>query len=294
MKIQLLYFKGCPHVDAARAALREAVAADNGDAPSGAIDVEEIDVDDPAAPAWARSWGSPTILIDGEDVAGGTPSAASSCRLYASDAPDAAAIRARIAAVRGRASKTRVAWPMIGAITAAIAASACCVIPAALALVGVSGVGFAARLAPYRAVFLVATVLALGIGFWLAYRRTQDACGCAAPRPLSRRAARVGLWISTVLVVAVAAYPMLAGANATAGSADAPAKETLRLAITGMDCKECTSTIANAIKRVPGVVSATVDYASGSAIVRHDGRAGIADVAIEAVEIAGYRAEVRP
>ena len=92
MKIQLLYFEGCPNVDAARNALREALAAEKLD-----VVVEEIDVEAPSAPTWARGWGSPTILVDGVDVAGATPSGASSCcRLYADGAPDVAAIRARL------------------------------------------------------------------------------------------------------------------------------------------------------------------------------------------------------
>ena len=94
MKIQLLYFEGCPNVDAARAALRAALAVEKL-----ALAVEEIDVEAPSAPTWARGWGSPTILIDGVDVAGAQPSdAASCCRLYADGAPDVAAIRARLAA----------------------------------------------------------------------------------------------------------------------------------------------------------------------------------------------------
>ena len=55
-------------------------------------------------------------------------------------------------------SSRRVALPMIGAVTAAIAASACCLVPAALAVLGMSGAGFAARFAPYRTYFLIATV----------------------------------------------------------------------------------------------------------------------------------------
>jgi mercuric ion transport protein len=92
MRIQLLYFEGCPNVDAAREALHDALAAEKLDAA-----VEEIDVESPSAPSWARGWGSPTILVDGVDVAGAKPSDASRCcRLYAGGAPDVAAIRARI------------------------------------------------------------------------------------------------------------------------------------------------------------------------------------------------------
>ena len=97
MKIQLLHFEGCPNVDAARAALRQALAAEKLDAT-----VEEIDVEGADAPEWAHGWGSPTILIDGHDVMGQTRSSeASCCRLYADGAPSIDAIRARIAISRG-------------------------------------------------------------------------------------------------------------------------------------------------------------------------------------------------
>lgn len=292
MRVQLLKFDGCPNVDAARAALHEALEAEAVDAR-----IDEIDVQAPDAPAWARGWGSPTILIDGEDVAGQKASDASACRLYAGGAPSVEAIRARIAAARTPAPAPasdgrRIALPMIGAVTAAIAASACCVVPAALALLGVSGAGFGASFAPYRIHFLVATALALAVGFWFAYRKQKDACGCAAPR--SRKAARIGLWITTVLTVGLAAYPLLGGGMATSGASDAQAKATLRLKVIGMDCAECTSGIAKRIKKVPGVVSATVDFESGNATVRHDGREGMANEAIKAVEDAGFRAEEMP
>src|SRR5882724_2628024 len=146
-------------------------------------------------------------------------------------------------------------------------------VAAALAVVGASGAGFAARFAPYRTYFLLATAVALATGFWFAYRPQADACGCAVPR--GRRVARVALWLTTVLTVAFAAYPLLGTGNATAGSEQTAAKTELHLKVTGMDCKECTGTIANRIKKIPGVVSATVDFESGKAIVRYDGREGM-------------------
>lgn len=286
MKIQLLYFSGCPNVAATRAALRDALAAEKLDLP-----IEEVDVEEAGAPEWARGWGSPTILIDGKEIYDQQPSGAQACRLYVGGTPSVEVIRSRIARARPSGSK-RVALPMIGAVTAAIAASACCLVPAALAVVGLSGAGFASRFAPYRTYLLVASAIALAVGFWVAYRREADACGCEVPR--RRRAARVGLWITTLLTATLAAYPLLGGGNATAGSIAAEAQATLKLKVIGMDCKECTSTIANSIKKVPGVVSATVDFESGNAIVRYDGRDGMTGAAIKAVEDAGYRAELRP
>jgi len=90
-KVQLLFFPGCPNVDATRAALREALAAENL-----ALPIEDIDMEDPLAPEWARGWGSPTILIDGEDLDNQAASGAPACRVYPNGAPSVEVIRARI------------------------------------------------------------------------------------------------------------------------------------------------------------------------------------------------------
>src|SRR5688500_4780754 len=95
MKIQLLYFEGCPNLEPARDALRDALAAERLD-----LQVEEIDVEAPGAPEWARGWGSPTILIDGTDLTGATRSTGASCRLYKGGTPAVEEIRARIVAAR--------------------------------------------------------------------------------------------------------------------------------------------------------------------------------------------------
>jgi mercuric ion transport protein len=289
MKIQLLYFEGCPHLEPARVALRDAMVAEQVDQA-----VEEIDVESPTAPEALRGWGSPTILIDGKDVTGAARTTGSSCRLYADGAPAVDEIRARLAAARRApvGSSGRASLSMLGAVTAAVAASACCLVPAVLAVVGLSGAGFGAALAPYRVYFLAATGVALGIGFWLAYRRQKDACGCSGPR--GRRATRVALWITAALSVALAAYPLLGDGKASAGSAEAPAKATLHLKVSGMDCADCTTTIAKGLEKVPGVVSATVDFDTGLAVIRYDGREGMLDAAIAAVRSAGYSAKEAP
>jgi mercuric ion transport protein len=289
MKIQLLYFEGCPNLEPARAALRDALVAEQIDQA-----VEEIDVESPTAPESLRGWGSPTILIDGKDVTGAARTTGSSCRLYANGAPTVDEIRARLAAA-GRApagSSGRATLSMLGAITAAIAASACCLVPAVLAIVGLSGTGFGAALAPYRLYFLTATGIALGVGFWLAYRCQNDACGCSVPR--ARRTTRLALWFTAALAVALATYPLLGDGKASAGSTEAPAKATLRLKVSGMDCADCTTTIAKGLEKVPGVVSATVDFDTGLAVVRYDGRDGMLDAAVAAVRSAGYSAQAAP
>lgn len=77
MKLQLLYFEGCPNVDAARAALRGVLAKHHLTVP-----IEEVCTSEPNAPDRLRVWGSPTILVDGVDVGGEAAPGGASCRRY--------------------------------------------------------------------------------------------------------------------------------------------------------------------------------------------------------------------
>jgi hypothetical protein len=96
--VQLLFFPGCPLVDLARCQLARALST-----LASPPEVTELDVTSDSTPPHLRSWGSPTILVDGVDVAGGVPSG-NSCRLYPgspdSGAPPLPLIEAALA--RGR------------------------------------------------------------------------------------------------------------------------------------------------------------------------------------------------
>ena len=79
----------------------------------------------------------------------------------------------------------------LGAALTATAASMCCLGPAVVSLLGVSGAVAAAGIAPYRPYLLAVSLGMLAWGFWLAYRPvTSEGASC------SRRAGR---WVRTVL-----------------------------------------------------------------------------------------------
>ncbi len=91
-KIQFLSFPGCPNADEVKSSLDEALQQCS--LPS---DYEEINTMDDATPAELRGWGSPTILVDGADIAGGVASGDTSCRIYeGGSVPDAKLIAAAI------------------------------------------------------------------------------------------------------------------------------------------------------------------------------------------------------
>ena len=87
-----------------------------------------------------------------------------------------------------------------------IGASACCIIPFALFMLGVSGawIGNLTAFAPYKPWFVGGTLALLSSGFYLVYRRPKAAdCadGSYCAKPASHRIAKTGLWTATVLVL---------------------------------------------------------------------------------------------
>lgn len=177
----------------------------------------------------------------------------------------------------------------IGTVVSVIVASSCCWLPLLLLAVGVSGAGIAARLEAYRPVFIVVTFGLLGAAFYFTYRprKTSAAgehacCGpqptgatdaCCAPggkRPLSTMAMnKIMLWVVTLLAVGFLLFPNYVGLLLGAGERPTMTANTNRavLKIEGMTCEGCAAVAAKAIRSVPGVLAAEVDYPTGQAIV---------------------------
>jgi hypothetical protein len=77
IQVELIYDYDCPAAPQARENLREAMLR-AGLAPRW-VDWERSS---PEAPERVRAYGSPTILIDGRDVAGNEAAGAACCRIY--------------------------------------------------------------------------------------------------------------------------------------------------------------------------------------------------------------------
>ena len=76
--IELVIDRDCPNVVGARAELRRALT--DLELP---LEWQEWDREDPEAPAHARNYGSPTVLVYGHDVSGdNTEGDANCCRVY--------------------------------------------------------------------------------------------------------------------------------------------------------------------------------------------------------------------
>lgn len=168
--IEFIYEQGCPNVADARAQLR--LALEQTGLPAH---WQEWEHGDPHSPAHARRYGSPSILVDGEDVAGEPASDAPSCRIYANTAgrhrgvPEASLIRtALVKHMKNTSAPTRRLQlvAMLPAVGAALLPKLTCPVcwPAYAAVLGALGVGFidyTPYLLPLTLVFLGATLAML-------------------------------------------------------------------------------------------------------------------------------------
>ena len=115
-----------------------------------------------------------------------------------------------------RAESRRMGLVAAGGVLGALAAASCCIFPLVLFALGIGGawIGNLTALAPYQPIFIAATLIFLGTGYYLVYRRRGAACadGKCRARLLPRRGVKLALWAATALVASAIAFPYMARA----------------------------------------------------------------------------------
>lgn len=109
----------------------------------------------------------------------------------------------------------RSGWAATSAgVLGALAMTSCCILPLVLVSLGVTGVfiGQLTALYAYKWVTLSLATLALGYGFWKAYRPVPaNSCGTGAcARPVDRGVMRALLWSALSVVLLALAFPYVA------------------------------------------------------------------------------------
>jgi len=318
MKVEVLFFEGCPNHAPAVQLAKEVVSELGVDAK-----VEEVEVKTPEEAVERRFLGSPSVLVNGVDVESGARGRTDfgfACRTYnGRGVPSRESI---VAALQGSESGTSgdtgccsspasgsttgetkpesrgLQLAAVGSVVSAVAASACCWLPFVLIAFGASAVGVSSWFERSRPLLLGVAGLLLAGGFYLAYFR-REACApgssCAVPNVRLRRLNRAMLWVATVLVLAFAFFPSYAGLllaenSATASKESVAGLTTLTLGIEGMSCEACSVHIEKRLAGVPGVRSASVSYAEKQAKVSIDPASPPSQEALtKAVEKAGYK-----
>ena len=173
MNVELIYDADCPNVAAARSVLIKAFTRTGVSARW-----REWERSAPDSPDYARQYGSPTLLVDGQDVAGAAPVAGvGACRVYAGGEgklsrtpPLDAVCSALLRASHGKPARTR--WQ---AVVASLPAVGTALLPkltcplcfpayaAVLSALGLEFMDYTPYLLPLTAAFLAVAVVVLAL-----------------------------------------------------------------------------------------------------------------------------------
>ena len=99
---------------------------------------------------------------------------------------------------------------LITSVIAGITASACCIGPLVLLMLGISGswIGNLTALEPYRPIFISITLLFLGLAFRKLYLVPQScAIDASCAKPANLRKQRIIFWVVSIVVLLMIAFP---------------------------------------------------------------------------------------
>lgn len=238
MKIEVLYFEGCPNHAPTVERVRQTLQSEHETA-----DVREVEVRTQEEAESLGFLGSPSVRINGLDIEPEVRSLKNyglSCRTYLngptrSGMPSSELIRFALNEQRSShdsccQTNPAVSAPLTLSVSgapgtgssrtalfaggiAAVLASACCLGPLLLVTLGVSGawIGNLTRLEPYRPIFIVIAVVALFFA-WRSIYRPAQACkpGEVCALPQTRRLYKVLFWASAGLTLLALVYPYFA------------------------------------------------------------------------------------
>jgi len=206
-EITLVYDDDCPNVNEARAALSEAIARAHLEP-----GFTELKRGAPGAPDSRTGFGSPTILVNGEDVAGEPGADAACCRIYQTydgfrGVPSVETITAAIerASLPKSVSRARITKATAsGALGLAFVSALgwLCCLPIAAGASGVALAGIAAVVGPWWPMLAGASLMLLAVTVFQAVRGrgglNRDQC------EVGNRGRRQWLFLSVVGLFTVA------------------------------------------------------------------------------------------
>ena len=186
-----------------------------------------------------------------------------------------------------------------GSALSALLASACCWLPLLLISFGISAGGLSRFFLEYRPLFLLGSVVLLGVGFYLLYFR-QSKCdpssSCSKRDIRLLRFNRSLLCVAAIGVALFAFFPnyvglILPSQSVLESDSISSAQRLVTLRIEKMTCEGCATVVQNALAKVPGVDQCSVSYEDSEAVcVVNSDESPSLELLAQAVAAAGYRA----
>lgn len=182
----------------------------------------------------------------------------------------------------------------ITGLTAAIAASLCCIAPVIAFSGGV--VSAFSWIAPFRPYLVGVTVLAFAFAWYQKLKPRKQAC-CNGETGSKKSFWQSTLFLSIITVIAalLTAFPYYAGLfypkpaaaiTTIAGKAD---MQQAVFRIEGMTCESCASHINSEIKKVKGVIQFQTSYEKTISIVKFNNTETTIDDIAAAINSTGYK-----
>lgn len=189
-------------------------------------------------------------------------------------------------------------WGLVGAVTAAVGVSVCCLGPLLLLALGVGGawIGNLTAMERYRSYWMAATLVFLGLAFFRVYRKPKEVA-CAPGSACSTHAGRrnkIVLWIVTALVLGLFALPYLISCAYAGGPEEIAVTRQVTLSVRNMTCSTCAVTVKKSLTRVEGVKDAKVTLRPPQAVVSYDPTKVRMERLVEATTKAGFPSTIDP
>ena len=199
-------------------------------------------------------------------------------------------------------NKPKPQWGLIAAITAAVAASVCCIGPLLLVGLGISGAWISNLTAfePYRPIFIALTFMFLGFAFYKVYRKPKtENCkpGSTCANPKKDKINKAVLWSITLLIVGMLVFPYLvpyifANSN-NSNTTQYVQTNRITLDVQGMTCDACPVTVTKSLKKLDGVQEANATFDPPEATVVYDPNKVSIKQLVEATTNAGYPSSIK-
>lgn len=175
-------------------------------------------------------------------------------------------------------------------ILSALTASACCVGPLLLILLGLGGLGLGAVIGKYHWYFILGAGVLLGFG-WRGYFKEKTRCHSAHCEMQGKNITRNVLLVTSAVVLSFVGLNLYTYAKGA--SLEDISKQGVQVAIPvkGMSCFTCEMTVQKAVKGLPGVHSIKASAREGKAVVSYDPNKTSLDEIISAINKTGYKAE---
>lgn len=191
-------------------------------------------------------------------------------------------------------------------ISAAIAASLCCITPVLALLGGISGIAASfSWIDPYRPYLVGVTVLVFGFAWYqkLKPREKEEIdCDCETDDLPAGKAgnksflqSKTFLGIITVFAALMVSFPHYAhifypkSPVANVVIVKENNIQQVELKISGMTCQSCSDHVNHALDGVPGVLEHNTSYEQGTSLVTFDRSKATEQALVDAVNATGYK-----